>query len=105
MESKYEFYEIVRVAPQGSHDSPGANLAGLEGAVLGKSQDEHGNWYYAVHIYNLNEVHFLPEQELEPTGRSDKRETFYEGDSMTVTVDPETGAGKGTRLKKTPKDH
>jgi hypothetical protein len=61
--------------------------------VLGRAQDESGNWGYAVFIYAANEVWNFREDELEPTGKMDKRENFYDGSSIGVRVDPDTGEG------------
>jgi hypothetical protein len=85
MKSKYEFYEIVKVRA--------GSVAGLEGAVLGKAQGESGEWYYAIHIYSKEISFSIPEEDLEPTGRFDKRETFYDGTVIKVKVDPKTGEG------------
>jgi hypothetical protein len=88
MEARYRFYEVVRVRTQGGH------YDGLEGAVLGIAQDEPGGRGYAVHLYELEEVHYFSEEELESTGKQDKRENFYGGTTVRVIVDPETGEGR-----------
>lgn len=91
MASKFEFLEIVRVNPK----SPGLeSVAGSEGAVLGKSQDEAGKWGYAVFIYGLDETWDLQEIDLESMGRMAKHEDFCDGTSIRVAVDPETGEGR-----------
>jgi hypothetical protein len=87
---RFEFYEIVRIQPQ---SSALRQLQSLEGAVLGRSENPDGTWGYAIFVYSLNETWDLPEAVLEPTGRSDSRETFYDGTSITVIVDPDTGEG------------
>jgi hypothetical protein len=92
MKPKYQSYEIVRIANTPSTISN--KVAGLEGAILGANQDEQNGWSYGVHLYKLEEVWFFGEQELEATGRMDKYESFYDGTSITVTVDPHTGEGK-----------
>lgn len=92
MKQKYELYEIVQVAATESTISH--NVAGLEGAVLGVSQNEIGDWSYSIHLYSTGEVWFFPEEELEPTGKKDKYESFYDGSSVTVSVDLETGEGR-----------
>lgn len=84
IESRYEFYEVVTVKS--------GSASGLEGAVVGRAQEEN-RWYYAVYIYEHGEVWSLPEEYLEPTGRTDERATFYDGTSVKVRVDPETGEG------------
>jgi Immunity protein 31 len=90
MEPKYQFYEVVRISKQVKHQ----HLVGLEGAVLGMSQNEQGQWGYAVTLYETGQCWDLSEEDLEPTGRMDKRETFYDGTSIIVTVDPQTGEGR-----------
>jgi len=50
-------------------------------------------WGYAVHLYATGFCYDIAEVELEPTGRMDRRETFYSGESIRVRVDPVTGAG------------
>ena len=86
MEAKFTFYEIVRVI---SYTRPGS-----EGAVLGMAQNDDGLWYYAIALYDdSNLVWNFREDELEPTGRHDRRESFYDEASIRVRVDPETGEG------------
>jgi hypothetical protein len=94
MEPRYSFYEIVRVA---RHEAPLKHLSGLEGMVLGRGRDEQGEWYYAVHLYDRNEVRSFCEAELEATGNLGKRESLYDGSSVKVAVDPATGEGGAAR--------
>jgi hypothetical protein len=83
---KYDFYEIVRVI------SP--KKRGHEGAVLGRAQNENGKWGYAVALYSDDKLVWdFQEDELEPTGRKDRRESFYDGTTIRVQVDPDTGEG------------
>jgi hypothetical protein len=82
---EYDFYEIVRVI------SP--KKRGYEGAILGMSQNDLGKWGYAVFLYEENTVWDFQEDELEPTGRKDRRESFYDGTTIRVQVDPDTGEG------------
>ena len=91
MASKFEFFEIVRVNPKSPSLEP---IANTEGAILGKAQDEAGRWGYAVFIYSLDETWDLQESDLEATGRMAKRGDFYDGTSIQVAVDPETGEGR-----------
>lgn len=93
MESKYQFYEVVRVAP--SFAGP-QHVVGLEGAVLGMAQDEVGRWSYGVYLYKLERVWSFSQEDLEVTGVMDRRESFYDGPVITVVVDPWTGKGRIT---------
>lgn len=90
MQPKFEFYEIVRI------ESPlprFRSLTNREGAVLGRSQDETGEWGYVVFLYDVNQTWDLPETALVSTGRRDSPDTFYDGTTIRVTVDPDTGTG------------
>lgn len=89
-EPQYAFYEIVRLQPTSEALQ---HLADLDGAVLGRSPNMDGTWGYAIFVYALNETWDLPEADLMPTGRNDSRETFYNGASIPVAVDPDTGEG------------
>ena len=91
MKNEFDFYEIVRV---NSKSSETKEINGLEGAVLGKAKNETGEWGYAVSIYRLDECWDIMHSELESTGRMDKEENFYDGTSVRVSVDPETGEGR-----------
>jgi hypothetical protein len=85
--AKFRFYEVVRVISQ--------KALGQEGAVLGMADDEHG-WGYAVSLYSTGICTDFSEEELEATGRMDRRETFYDDDEphIRVAVDPATGKGR-----------
>jgi hypothetical protein len=87
---KYQFYEIVRVGKHCRH----RQLIGREGAILGMSQNEQGIWGYAVALQPSGECWDLVEDNLESTGRMERRETFYDGTSVTVTVNPQTSEGE-----------
>lgn len=91
MDAKFQFYEIVRVAVAPENH---AHVYDMEGAILGRAQDDNGAWTYAVHLYDLGSVWNFKEEMLQPTGRMDKRETFYSGEHIKVIVDPETHEGK-----------
>jgi hypothetical protein len=92
MSSQFEFYEIVKVKETAFTIKNGLNR--LKGAILGMAEDENGNWGYAIHIYNLEEVWDLPQECLESTGEFTSREEFYDGSSIHVKVDAKTGEGK-----------
>ncbi|MDP9352721.1 MAG: Imm31 family immunity protein [Chloroflexota bacterium] len=70
---KYQFYEVVRVGPQCRFEQ----VVGLEGAVLSISDEAADRWSYQLYIYCLGETWLLPEEDLEPTGRMDREETFW----------------------------
>ncbi|MGH3695389.1 MAG: Imm31 family immunity protein [Pseudonocardiaceae bacterium] len=89
--AKYEFYEVVRLEPR---ERSLERLRGQDGAVVGRAEDDLGNWTYGVHVYKLNEVWSFQEEDLRPTGRMDRRETFYDSTSVRVAVDPDTGEGE-----------
>lgn len=90
MPAKYNYYEKVRV----SSSAPGRlKIDGELCAVLGQSFGTDGKWYYAVHVYKFNRAWTVPEDELVATGEYDRRETFYDGDSIRVSVD-EHGGGQ-----------
>lgn len=91
MKTEYAFYEVVRVV---STSPDKQKIRGLEGAILGKSKNDKGEWGYAVYIYELSECWDLMHDELEDTGKMDQRENFYDGTRVKVTVDPVTGEGR-----------
>ena len=69
-------------------------INGLEGVVLGMPEDEADNCEYAVGIFETEETWVILETALVPTGRHMKHEEIYDGTSIKVIVDPETGEGK-----------
>jgi len=89
----FDFYEIVRIGKSNSAEL--SEIVGQEGAVLGRSYDEiEKQWWYAIFVMKHQECWHVPEQSLERTGRFSKREEFYDGSSIRVSVDPETGEGR-----------
>ena len=81
---QFEFYEIVRVRV--TPETIGKGVAGLDGAILGKSAEDGGPVAaYAVWLYERERVRMFAPDELEPTGRHDRLETFYDGTSITVS--------------------
>lgn len=90
MKPKFEFYEIVRV---GGRDCP-PPLVGMQGAIVGRSQAEDGQWFYSVSFDELDKSWFLSESTLEATGIYRKRSDYYSGERLQVLVDPKTGEGK-----------
>jgi len=89
MEAKFKFYEIVQIVPE--YKNP--KIAGKEGAILGMGQDSQGDWFYTVHLYTFKRTWSVKEDALKPTGRTDQRETFYDGTVVKVSVDPVTKQG------------
>lgn len=89
MEPTFQFYEIVKIS---SEYSGPQDMIGLEGVVLGRSQDRHGKWSYAVFLYDSNRSRMFDEHVLEGTGKI--HENFYDGTSIRVIVDPDTGEGR-----------
>jgi hypothetical protein len=89
-ESPFQFYEIVRIR----EGLPGMQkYGGLEGAILGMAQEADGSWGYAVSLYSDGFTYDVTDREIESTGRMDRRESFYDGTSVRVSVDSETGEG------------
>ena len=90
MSSKFEFYEVVKIVTDCEHYQE-AN--GLEAVVLGMSENESGVWGYSVQVFESEESWSLPESELASTGKKLTRSEIYDGSSVSVAVDPETGEG------------
>lgn len=86
---KFGFYEKVRIistVPQAK------KVSGEIAAVLGRAWDKQSNWSYTVHVYRDGICWSFGEEELEPTGEFDKRESFYTGEIVRIRVD-EKGRG------------
>lgn len=90
---QFEFYEVVRVAS----DRPElSRVVGMQGAVLGRSASPDGTWSYSVQLTDSESVHFFGESDLVATGDKRRREDFYDGSTVKVSVDPLTGQAKAT---------
>jgi hypothetical protein len=89
--AKFEFFQVVRITskPKGFE-----HLQGKEGPVLGKAECDEGRWTYSVSLAELGENISLYAHEISSTGKFVKREDIYDGSSIRVSVDPETGEGK-----------
>lgn len=88
---RFDFYEKVRI----TGDRPElASIRGELAAVLGRALDGDVP-VYAVSIYASGECWHVDERELEPTDEFDRRETFYPGETVRVSVRPD---GFGTAL-------
>jgi hypothetical protein len=85
----YEYYEVVRVRTTPA--TTDKDIAGLEGAVLGKAVEDDGEIVsYAVAIYERDGICWsVAPSDLEATGRHDRRESFYDGTSIRVSEDGE----------------
>ncbi|WP_425507592.1 Imm31 family immunity protein [Stenotrophomonas aracearum] len=89
--SLFAFYEVVEVIA--GRSMTGA-IVGWRGAVLGMARnDETGTWSYSVHMMESGESWSLRESELIATGSHMTRGDFYDGSSIRVLTDPETGEG------------
>ena len=91
MRALYKFYEVVKIV---SNRPALSEINGLEAAVLGMAENDDGNWCYAVHLLDSGEGWDVMENELVSTDRIMSRADFYDGDSVTVGVDPLTGIGE-----------
>jgi hypothetical protein len=90
MQALYKFYEVVKVV---SSRPALSEINGQEAAILGIVQNDGGQWLYSVQILESEDGWDVVENELQPTGRMMAREDFYDGDSVTVEVDPVSGEG------------
>lgn len=79
---KFQFYEVVRLAPTRSEQKA---LAGGEGVVLGMAANEAGEWSYAVSVTGTDSTRSFEEEDLESTGRIRTREEFYPGGALRVS--------------------
>ena len=57
-------------------------------------QNDDGDWFYAVHLLDTDDGWDVMKEELVSTGNMMARKDFYDGDSVTVVVDPVSGEGK-----------
>jgi len=94
MQALHKFYDVVLI---NSERKTLAEIDGQKGSILGMAENDQGNWSYSVHMLNTEECWDVMESELEATGESMKREDFYDGDSVTVGVNAETGEGSFKR--------
>ena len=88
MKNKFNFYEVIKILDL---DKDLKEIHGLEGTVLGMSQDDDGAWGYAVSV--KNECWDISETNMVSTGKFSKREDFYPGDTVKVIVN-EKGKGE-----------
>lgn len=83
MKPKFEFYEIVRITKADGNASP---LAGREGVVLGRVEDENGNWFYTLDVSGSQSTWSFHEYALATTGKHAKRADYYSGKSVRVST-------------------
>ncbi|MDP1793155.1 MAG: Imm31 family immunity protein [Acidimicrobiales bacterium] len=86
---RFVHYEVVTV-----RETPAtveAAIAGKTGAVLGVSVPEIDGRpvSYALGGYDFDETIMVSEDELDSTGRFDRREDFYSGESIRVNQEGE----------------
>ena len=86
-ESKYDFFEVVEMIK--------SRKVKMEGYILGKAQDEDGNWSYGVFVYDTQTVWSAAEGEVRSLGRFDEvaREEYKHRPLVNVRVDAKTGEG------------
>ncbi len=77
---KFNFFEIVIAEDK---------FLKITGFVIGKSQNEVGEWHYAVFLFDKQESCGFEEYELESTGQFVKKEDYYSGESVKVIVHPD----------------
>lgn len=90
MQALHKFYDVVLI---NSDRKSLAEINGQNGTILGMAENGQGDWSYSVYMLKTEECWDVMESELEATGESMKREDFYDGDSITVEVNVETGEG------------
>jgi hypothetical protein len=95
MNPKFKFYEVVGICGNREEFKP---VAGRRAAVLGMSECDDGRWIYSVSILDSGETWCIEESELVPTGALMRREDFYDGSSVSVLVDSDTGEGRVSRV-------
>lgn len=86
----FKFYEVVKVV---SEQNTLREINGLTAAVLGMVQGDQGKWRYGISVFDTDEGWDVMESDLVATGSHMKREDFYDGSSIQIVVDPETGEG------------
>lgn len=91
MKAKFQFYEVVEIAPGRSAIAP---AVGQRGAILGMAQCDDARWVYAVQLFDTGICWSIEESELEATGTLMTRADFYDGESISVEVDPVSFEGR-----------
>ncbi|GHT97751.1 hypothetical protein AGMMS49545_24160 [Betaproteobacteria bacterium] len=86
----YQEVEIVRNAKNSAY-------AGQKGVVMGVSEEDGVLYGYAVAINGKDAVVSFDKEDVVPTGVKFKREDFYDGSHVTVSVD---GVSRGSIIKR-----
>lgn len=81
MEAKFKFYELVKMISKSPRLKKVWEKTGI---VLGRSQDEKGNWYYAVSFEGI--TWSLSETDIESTGKMSSEKEIYSGKSVSVII-------------------
>lgn len=85
--NRFDFYEVVTVVQD-------PELDGEAGVILGMVFDPiSSSWQYAVSVESKDSVWTFYECQLTTTGEFRRRADVYDGTSIRVHVDPETGDG------------
>ena len=88
MDAKFKFYEIVKIIQD---DSIPKKYWNTEGSVLGMVQNDEDFWVYTISLFIENELCYeFYENQLESTGKSKKRNDFYDGTKVKIKVDSKT---------------
>ena len=91
--NRFNFYDVVQI--QGSDGAPLDGVLGKTGTILGMAKnDKTGVWTYSVSIDPDGDVWSIDEPYLQSTGETKTRSDFYDGESIKVLVNPETGEGR-----------
>lgn len=100
--NKFNFYEIVEIQPlSGVLDLSNLDtrkfdyqtLVGKKGTIMAMVENDDNIWLYEVMITDTEDTYTIQEQDLVPTGKTARREDFYDGEVIHVKVDPDTGEG------------
>jgi len=86
---KFNFYDVVKVLSEPSKEM--IEISGQEGVVLGRAEED-GCCVYAISL-SSGETWQIEEEDLESTGKISAPADIYSGESIKVSVDPETGDG------------
>lgn len=98
---RFAFYERVEVR---SSDPKKTEINERLGVVVGKAQDDAGNWWYGVLVYHLKCVWYCSEAELVSTGEFDSPEEHAPVRALRVSSKGEVlGEGVVRRPSSTPK--
>jgi len=80
---KLDFYTEVEI----SQHADNAELRGKIGVIMGISEEDGIIYGYSVSFKDLPYCHAVGVDEVSPTGRTFKREDFYDGSRIAVSAD------------------